>query len=485
MTQWLENVSLENILVGIPEGVLNGFFAFIILIWGYIIARMISGIVMKIFQKSLFIESAFARIGMSYDVFMVGKIIKKIIFFIILLFVLVAFFDKLGLEQINQPINAFITNALPGALNAFGLALVALVTATIAKMGIRGSLEKIDFDQKFSQDLDTDTRMTHTIANIAYWFIILFFLPSILGALGQQELLTPIMSIRDQIISFIPNIIAAWVVFIIGWIIAKILKKITIGLLSSVHLDKNIEKTWLKGFSLTQLAGTLVYAIIIIPIAIQALNQLQIDSISGPATIMLNTVLSYIPAVFSSIIILWVAYYIWKFVSKLLSDLLSGIGFDNILYILGFNNIDSKTKPSTFVWNLVLIYILLLAIIEASSKLGFLNLTEIVEKFLLFWTNVLIWVIIFGIGMYLANIAAQAIKTTSKSKFLPRMAKGAIIIFTAAMGLKQMWMGEDIINITFGLTLGSLAVATALAIGLGAKEVAGEEVREIIQKLKK
>ena len=159
-----------------------------------------------------------------------------------MLFVLVAFFDKLGLDQINEPINSFITGALPGALNAIGLTLVALITATIAKLAIRSSLEKMEFDQKFSQDIDTDTHMTYTIANIAYWFIILFFLPSILGALGQQELLNPIMGIRDQIIAFIPNIIAAGVVFIIGWFIAKILKKITTGVLTSIHLDQNIEK---------------------------------------------------------------------------------------------------------------------------------------------------------------------------------------------------------------------------------------------------
>lgn len=203
------------------------------------------------------------------------------------------------------------------------MAVAAWVIASLSRFALSKTLQKMHLDKKISHDVKTSANVSDTIANIAYWFIILFFLPGILGALGQQELLSPIMGIRDQILNFIPNIIAAGVVFIIGWFIAKVLKKITLGVLESIHLDKNLEKTGLKGFSFTQLAGTVVYAIVIIPVAIEALDQLHIDSISGPATVMLSTVLSYIPALFSAIIIVAVAYFIGKFIAKLTSDLLA------------------------------------------------------------------------------------------------------------------------------------------------------------------
>jgi hypothetical protein len=52
------------------------------------------------------------------------------------------------------------------------------------------------------------------------------------------------------------------------------------------------------------------------------------------------------------------------------------------------------------------------------------------------------------------------------------------------MGLRQMGLADDIINMAFGLLLGSIAVAVALAFGLGARDVAAREVGEWVQAIK-
>jgi hypothetical protein len=52
------------------------------------------------------------------------------------------------------------------------------------------------------------------------------------------------------------------------------------------------------------------------------------------------------------------------------------------------------------------------------------------------------------------------------------------------MALRQMGLAEDIINMAFGLILGAVAVATALAVGLGARRVAGREIEELIRNIK-
>ena len=44
------------------------------------------------------------------------------------------------------------------------------------------------------------------------------------------------------------------------------------------------------------------------------------------------------------------------------------------------------------------------------------------------------------------------------------------------MGLRQMGIADDIVNLAFGLLLGAIAVAVALAFGLGARDIAGRQV---------
>ena len=60
----------------------------------------------------------------------------------------------------------------------------------------------------------------------------------------------------------------------------------------------------------------------------------------------------------------------------------------------------------------------------------------------------------------------------------------AILILAAAMGLRQMGLANEIIVTAFTLTLGALAVALALAFGLGGREEAGAQLKEWRQKLR-
>lgn len=58
-------------------------------------------------------------------------------------------------------------------------------------------------------------------------------------------------------------------------------------------------------------------------------------------------------------------------------------------------------------------------------------------------------------------------------------------MLATALALQHMGLADEIVNLAFGLTLGSLAVAFALACGLGGREVAGAELKEWIQLMKK
>jgi hypothetical protein len=52
------------------------------------------------------------------------------------------------------------------------------------------------------------------------------------------------------------------------------------------------------------------------------------------------------------------------------------------------------------------------------------------------------------------------------------------------MGLRQMGIANDIVNLAFGLLLGAIAVAVALAFGLGARDIAGAEVSRWVKELR-
>jgi len=92
-----------------------------------------------------------------------------------------------------------------------------------------------------------------------------------------------------------------------------------------------------RGQSLSWIIGTIVYVLILIPTAIAALNALRIDAISQPAIAMLNQILNALPKIFTAGLILVLAYVLGRFVADLVTNILTGIGFDNIFDWLGLS----------------------------------------------------------------------------------------------------------------------------------------------------
>jgi hypothetical protein len=144
-------------------------------------------------------------------------------------------------------------------------------------------------------------------------------------------------------------------------------------------------------------------------------------------------------------------------------------------------------SPSQIVGYLTSIAIMLFAVIEASNLLGFTILAQLVSDFLVASSGVLLGLVIFGFGLYLAGLAARVIQDAgvAQANLLAPVARVAIVVFSGALALRQTGIAEDIVNMAFGILLGTVAVAAALAFGLGARDIAGKEIERWIDATRK
>jgi hypothetical protein len=222
--------------------------------------------------------------------------------------------------------------------------------------------------------------------------------------------------------------------------------------------------------------------IILIPVLIASLNALQLDAITTPASDMLGQMLDAVPSLFAAVLLLTLAYFVGRLVSGLAASLLEAAGFDTIMHRLGLVKAGEAVKrsPSELAGTLVMVAIMLFASIEAAGFLGFDALADLISGFIVFGGQVLLGLVIVAIGLFLANIAADAIAAggSKQHQLLSLAARVAIVVLAVAMALREMGLANEIISLAFGLLLGSIAVAAALAFGLGGREVAGEQVRQ-------
>jgi Conserved TM helix len=238
----------------------------------------------------------------------------------------------------------------------------------------------------------------------------------------------------------------------------------------------------------------------LIPITIAALNALQIEAISVPAVAMLQQILSAIPKIFTASIILVVFYIIGRYVADFVTSILTSLGFDSVFGALGLPNLSAANRndgeytngslpsrtPSELVGIVIWIGIMLFAVVAAVEKLEFEILSVILSGMMLILGRILAGAIVFAIGLYLANLAYRLIASsgTGNSVFLAQATRVSILVFVAAMALQQMGIAPDIVNLAFGLLLGAIAVAIALSFGLGGRDIAAEQIREMLASFK-
>jgi hypothetical protein len=135
------------------------------------------------------------------------------------------------------------------------------------------------------------------------------------------------------------------------------------------------------------------------------------------------------------------------------------------------------------VGTLVQVAVVWFALIQALELLGFDEVAVLMTELLALAGRILLGLVIFLVGLYLARLAAGAIRSSGvdQPNLLATAAQAAILVLTGAMALRQIGVANEIINLAFGLLLGAIAVAAALAFGLGGREVAGRELERWAQ----
>jgi hypothetical protein len=323
-----------------------------------------------------------------------------------------------------------------------------------------------------------------SLADIVYWFTFLFFLPGILETLGLQQLLIPVQAMVAKVMSFVPNLLAAAMIFLVGYYVAKLVREIITNLSHAAGIDRfsyNIGMAPLLGQNLlSQILGRIVFAVIIIPVTYSALNALALHSLTHPIESVFGRLLSVVPALFSAALVLLVAHYLGRFVAQLVSQFLAGTGFNSLLEGLGIppsNDPEART-PADLVGMLTHAAITIFAVIEAANLLGFNRLSDIVAQFILFGGQLLTGVVIFAAGLYLANLAVTAIKSSGLANRdqLASGARIAVLVLATTMALRQMGLANEIIQTAFTLLLGAGAVAVAISFGIGGRDTAARMV---------
>ncbi len=362
------------------------------------------------------------------------------------------------------------------------VALIILVGTWLLAKAAKWTFAKLVDNVKFLQrDTSAGTSVGESLGKIVSLLIWLFGLLVILRVLGLGGVDTPIQTLLNSIMGFVPNLLGAAIIFFIGIVVARIVRDLVVTFLQTVDFDKWANRGGIDAVTgnstISKTIGTIIYVLIIIPVAILALEALQLETVSGPASDMLRMILEAIPNILGAAIILGIGYLISKFVVQIITEILPGLGVDQSVAALDI--LPAKTSLTSVVARITQVAIMLFFAIAAMRLLGFAELTSILDQILELGGRVIFGAIVIAVGFLIANLLARIIGGADEGSMASTIVRYSTIILFTFMGLQFMGVGEEIVQTAFTALVIGGAAAAALAFGWGGRHVAGKVLEDL------
>jgi hypothetical protein len=363
----------------------------------------------------------------------------------------------------------------PRVLGALAILLLAWLMGRL----VRAAVLRLAASRRLDERLQTPG-LAALLATIAYALVWLFALPALLDALALEGLLAPVNAMMSRLLGVLPNFLGAAAIFGIGLLAARILRQLVTGLLTAAGSERLAARlglsTALGERGLAGLAGLVVFSLVLLPTLSAALQALGLEVIAKPVAHLLDQVIELIPRLISAAVIFAIGAILGRVLAGLVTALLAGAGVNELPGRLGMPadlRVGGRDLPELG-GGIAMAGVLLLATTQASEVLGFGAVTEAVAALGGVFARLIVALVVLVVGLWLGAVAARVVAASSvaHAALLGQLARAAILFFTAALALRQAGLPADIVAIAFGVVIGSIGLAVAIAVGFGGRDVA-------------
>jgi hypothetical protein len=192
--------------------------------------------------------------------------------------------------------------------------------------------------------------------------------------------------------------------------------------------------------------------------------------------------LSYIPQLIGAIVILIIGYIVAKVLQAVVGRVLQAIGFDGWMEKGGikqfFDRAETNQTPVSILGQLVFWFVFIIALTMAADALGIPQVSVILGQLIAYIPSIIAAILILILAALLANFLAGIVRGATGSEMLSSIARYAVIVYAAFAALTQLGIAVQLTSNTFLIVLGAVALAAAIAFGIGGREVA----RDIVEK---
>lgn len=210
-----------------------------------------------------------------------------------------------------------------------------------------------------------------------------------------------------------------------------------------------------------------------------------------PIQSLLTQVMGFLPSFLGALLILLVGWVIAKTIEGVVGNVLKAIQLDKLADRIQLSDVLTKggikQKLSELIGAIIYWLVILAVVIAALNALQLTIAAQLLEQVVVFLPNVVASIFILVVGILSAAFVSTTVRTAagnagvSQAQVLGEVVQAVVIIFSVVAALKQL--GIQFVGEAFLIILAAVSFGTALAFGLGCKEIAGRWVGDLVEQL--
>jgi hypothetical protein len=217
------------------------------------------------------------------------------------------------------------------------------------------------------------------------------------------------------------------------------------------------------------------------------MGQLILDTLSETLGNFFNTVILFLPHILSMLVIIAAGFIVAVLLKAIVRRIFGIASFRKYCDSAGLTQMMHKAAlpdPIDFLGKVVFWVVLIVFIVLGVDALGISAFREQISRFFMFLPQIFVAMVVLFIGLLVANFFSRATLLAAANAnyrsagLLSSLVRLVIIIFFVTMALEQIGLGRRVVLIAFSLTFGALMLGTAIAFGLGGRDVA----RQVLEK---
>ncbi|MFB2538577.1 mechanosensitive ion channel [Acinetobacter sp. c3-l95] len=295
-------------------------------------------------------------------------------------------------------------------LGALLIFILGWIIAGVVGAGVHRLATSANINQRMNTTTGAQYDVARISSRIAFWFVFLMAVAAAMSFLRLDAISTPFGNMINSVLLFLPNLIAAAIIAVIGWVVATVVRKLIVTALNRTTLDEKLATE--AGVSpMSENIASIAYWFILLMFLSMVLQKLGLSAMLTPINGMMNDIFAFLPKIFTAGLFFFVGYIVAKILRGIVTNLVASLNIQGVAQKAGISDqLQIANVAGGFVYLIVMVMAIIMGLNALQIEAIVTPATNMLNQIMMAIPQIVGAVAIIGLTYFVVRFVVNIVK---------------------------------------------------------------------------